>query len=84
MYIVKRNNKQFKSVGYHSSYEEARSAVRKYIRKNKKRLEEQMDKVLAGMSINKQMGHPFWLCTDGEFNHSNPAISSYGFKVVKV
>lgn len=68
MYIIKRNNKRFNNKKF-STYEEARSYVRKWIRKFSW-------KVVYDMELGRVDKSDYYYC--------NPSISKYKFKISSI
>jgi hypothetical protein len=80
MFMIQRFGKTVKTFGTAAmSYEEARSAIRRHIRKNKNQLEAQMESRRYD-----KWTRAFFGFLIGEFNHRNPAIQSYGYSIKKV
>ena len=79
MFQIQRFGKTVKTFGAAMSYEEARTAIRKHIRKNKQKLEDQMQSRRYD-----KWTRAFYDFMVGEFRYGNPAIQSYGFSIKKI
>jgi hypothetical protein len=83
MFVIQRFGKTVKTFGTAAmSYEEARSAIRRHIRKNKNQLEAQMES--RRLRRIDKWTRAFFDFLTGEFKHRNPAIQSYGYNIKKV